>query len=254
MQDRYVADKGDFGKYGLLRAVCGPAPPLRLGVAWYRVPNESNTNDGKFTGYLEPSPRNLADYRACDPPLYDALQGIIRAGDRRVAAIRERSILPDTAAYHETPLTFEGLPTSDRAGRMGHRRQWTDGALSATADSDLVFLDPDNGLEAGTRAFQNKGPKYVYYEEIAPYVARGQSLIVYHHTSRQGTAREQVERRLAEIEERLTPQVAPHALLYHRGSSRAYFVIPAAAHGRLIRKRVESFLRGPWSRHFELID
>lgn len=39
MQDRYVGDIGDFGKYGLLRALC--AHDLSLGVVWYLVPDES---------------------------------------------------------------------------------------------------------------------------------------------------------------------------------------------------------------------
>src|ERR1700684_4163658 len=40
MQDRYVGDVGDFGKFGLLRALCGESHPLplKLGVVWYRFP------------------------------------------------------------------------------------------------------------------------------------------------------------------------------------------------------------------------
>ena len=37
MQDRYFGDVGDFGKYGLLRALSGTYPgaaPLRLGIVW----------------------------------------------------------------------------------------------------------------------------------------------------------------------------------------------------------------------------
>ena len=39
MQDCYVGDIGDFGKYGLLRSLCGGddyGPALRLGVLWYK--------------------------------------------------------------------------------------------------------------------------------------------------------------------------------------------------------------------------
>ena len=39
MQDRFVGDIGDFGKYGLLRALRGIHPPadpcLNLGLVWY---------------------------------------------------------------------------------------------------------------------------------------------------------------------------------------------------------------------------
>jgi hypothetical protein len=41
VQDRYVGDIGDFGKYGLLIALCGH--DLSLGVVWHLVPNEGAT-------------------------------------------------------------------------------------------------------------------------------------------------------------------------------------------------------------------
>ena len=45
MQDQYVGDIGDFGKYGLLRHLTGmrgdaaPEDALRLGVVWYLFPD-----------------------------------------------------------------------------------------------------------------------------------------------------------------------------------------------------------------------
>ena len=48
MQDRYVGDVGDFGKYGLLRALCGG--DLTLGVVWYLYPDEEANNDGDDIG------------------------------------------------------------------------------------------------------------------------------------------------------------------------------------------------------------
>ncbi len=49
MQDRYVGDVGDFGKYGLLRALSGPFKSeavLSLGMVWYLVPDQGNGGDG----------------------------------------------------------------------------------------------------------------------------------------------------------------------------------------------------------------
>ena len=48
VQDRYVGDVGDFGKYGLLRALCGG--DLTLGVVWYLYPDEEANNDGDDIG------------------------------------------------------------------------------------------------------------------------------------------------------------------------------------------------------------
>lgn len=46
MQDRYTGDIGDYGKLGLLR--CLAASGLRVGVNWYRTPDEDHNEDGKF--------------------------------------------------------------------------------------------------------------------------------------------------------------------------------------------------------------
>ena len=61
MQNRYVGDLGDFGKYGLLRALCVPGdalggPELSLGIVWYLVPDETRTGDGNFSGTWSPQP------------------------------------------------------------------------------------------------------------------------------------------------------------------------------------------------------
>lgn len=51
MQDKYVGDVGDFGKYGLLRALFSNSP-FKLGVNWCLVEKEDKKNDGKHTAYL----------------------------------------------------------------------------------------------------------------------------------------------------------------------------------------------------------
>ena len=68
LENRYVGDVGDFGKYGLLKALCLPSKVpggcnLSLGVVWYLVPDESK--DGKLTGYLKDSSNNRRLYRIC---------------------------------------------------------------------------------------------------------------------------------------------------------------------------------------------
>ena len=60
MQDRYAGDVGDFVKLGLLRAL---SPERRLGVAWYRFPDEDHNGDGRHISYLEQSDR----FGALDP-------------------------------------------------------------------------------------------------------------------------------------------------------------------------------------------
>jgi hypothetical protein len=55
MQNRYVGDVGDYGKYALLRGLCDPdaRPAVRLGVVWCLFPDETFNNDGKHISYLK---------------------------------------------------------------------------------------------------------------------------------------------------------------------------------------------------------
>ena len=84
MQNKYVGDIGDFGKYGLLRALTGhqttsaSEPHLTLGVVWYLFPNETTTADGKFIGYLRRTAANDTKFRDCDRPLYDTLRCLVK--------------------------------------------------------------------------------------------------------------------------------------------------------------------------------
>src|SRR5881628_3576408 len=80
MQDRYVADVGDFGKYGLLRVLCNTTghesgPRLRLGVVWYlfdsKEERKRKPGDGRKTGYAKQS--HKARFRRRDEKLYDVL-------------------------------------------------------------------------------------------------------------------------------------------------------------------------------------
>ena len=115
----------------------------------------------------------------------------------------------------------------------------------------MVFLDPDNGLEVKVAPHEPRGPKYAFFDELAPFAERGQSLIVYHHIGRHGSAAHQIRSRFVQIEECLG--LTSFALLYHRGSARAFFLIPVDKHRDAIKSKVDNFLDSPWRRHFELV-
>ena len=89
-------------------------------------------------------------------------------------------------------LAGRALPTGPaaHAERKSHREHWFRAALDATAEADLVFLDPDNGLEVGISRSASKGPKYVFLDDLESFVTRGQSLVVYQHIGRDAPARD----------------------------------------------------------------
>lgn len=256
MQNRYTGDVGDFGKYGLLRALClpegGRGPALRLGVVWYLTSDESHNSDGRHIGYLEPTPKNAKAFRVCDPSLYDTLAEIVRGGARNVSAIRQRRVLPDDTVFYERLLDLSDHAVHPRpASRMHARQEWVQGAVEATQSCDVVFVDPDNGIGTTVQASSRLGAKYVLLEELVPYLDRGQTLVIYHHLNRSAAAETQVSQRLAELEDRLTPQVGVMALRYRRGSARVFFVLSKEPQvTRLLEMRLDQMSDGPWREHF----
>jgi len=253
MQDQYTGDIGDFGKYGLLRAICAETG-LRLGVVWYLSAADKPT-DGRLVEYLGPPHRPL--FRDCDPRLYDALGEVVRDSRRSVATIRERGILPRGTVFFEKLLTFNDLPgigVQAREARLARRQAWLTEAHEATRDCDLVFVDPDNGLEVqSAKSHSRKGPKYVFFSELEGYVDRHQSVIVYQHVDHTAPAHNQIVLRLAELEERLSPSTKPFALHYHRGTARAFLVVPSSAHAAALFYSAQRFVATPWRRHFDLV-
>lgn len=252
MQDRYVGDVGDFGKYGLLRALCARhglrGDALSLGVIWYLVPDEESTNDGTHTGYLRQSERNLRDYRACDPDLYDGLGAIVSAGTRNVASVQESNILPRETSFYGSMLSFEKRSLTQE--RRSVRSRWLAGAIESVTRCELVFVDPDNGLQVGVGPLEGRGPKYVFFDELRPYCERRQSLVIYHHIGRRGSTTHQVQQRLGHIRDRLGREA--FGLVFHRGSARVFFVAPAEHHRQALMEKARRFVEGPWGTHFDL--
>ena len=261
MQNRYAGDVGDFGKYGLLRYLTGQresALPIRLGVVWYLYPDESHNADGKYTGYLAESPLNNARYRACDPDLYDSLRQLVDSNSRSVAAVQRSKILPADTLYYEPSLSFPpGMP---RAQRAAARASWIEGAREATADADVVFVDPDNsvsdpanGVSASIDPLRKTGPKYVFIEDLRQFFNRGQSLIIYHHLGRRGKAVEQIARVAESLKASLHLPRKPISLRYRRGSARAYFIVPQRNLETAFECRLASLMESSWNSHFELV-
>jgi len=188
MQDKYVGDIGDFGKYALLQSLAKRDVPL--GIVWYLTNDAGSKGDGAFIQYLS-SPSEAGGLGSCDAQLFSVLCKIVHRHDRRVARIKELAIFPQTTEFFEERLDFKDVPAQDRCDR---RKRWLQSALRHVEGAALVFLDPDNGLSLNERIRCRKnGPKYVFLDETLQFLSRGQSLIIYcHQDRRKGGLAEQV--------------------------------------------------------------
>lgn len=252
MQDRYTGDIGDCGKFGLLRTLVREIQEIvsNLGVIWYLVPDETGTTEGNLTAYLDDSA-----YEALDEDLRGVLKGIVTSGNRSVGRIETSHILPPDTVFYGNPLDYGGVTgpsPRDVSFRKQWRRQWLQGALRATEDCDLVFLDPDNGI-ASQKVFphQVRARKYAFLEELRRIIEREQSLIVIHHPWRVGSVDTQVARWLKKFQVELSVE-NPLCLRLRAGVGRLFFVLPAGRLRTALAEATQRFVEGNWGRLFSL--
>jgi hypothetical protein len=250
VQDRYFGDIGDFGKFGLLRNIVASDSGLRLGVLWYRVPDEDN-HDGRHIEYLKSTPDSCRLYRNCDPILYELLRQLVSKDSRSVALVQQHRLLAADTLYHSEPLSYCDV---SRQARIELRARWLASAYDTVAGADVVFVDPDNGLETDRDRYSPKGPKFVYYDDLISLAGAGKSLIIYQHACRKGCFEDQIRRRLGEFRKHFGTEHGKYAALrFPRISPRVFLFVLAKAHRRQIQSRLGKFVNGPWGQHFELV-
>lgn len=239
MQHRYVGDVGDFAKYSLLRTLAECESELQLGVLWYLFPDESHNGDGRHVSYL-----NEPGFQARDPELHAQLKDLVVSGKRSIAAIEEGNIL-NRAKFFSEGVAVNGPP----GVRLSHRREWFANGLKALGNCDLVFFDPDNGIETSSlKKSDYRAGKYVFWDEIADFWSAGASLVIYNHLNRTAPAAIQTSRLLAAFSDRLPNIGFSTPLLFRRGSCRHLWVIAQPRHSDILRARIISFLGRGWHR------
>ena len=251
MQDRYSGDIGDFAKFAVLRGLF-TKDRFHLGLVWYLTSQQGDpAGDGRHTRYLERSPRNDTLYRACDPPLFDSLARLVESGTRSVSQYPSLAVLPEDTVYVDTPLLFG--PTELQHDRIQRRTRWLRDAIDKTAECDAVMFDPDNGLEVKSAGrYTKRGPKYVFFDELAKYVQRDQTIVIYQHAIRSGTLDQQVSTRLKQLRDRLNLTAEPFGLVWRSVSPRAFLVAPTARHHDKLVQRATELLNGPLGQHATL--
>ena len=254
MQNRYFGDVGDYGKYGLLRKLCGltsDGPQLSLGVVWYLVPDEGHNDDGKHVSYLS----DLA-YRSCDPGLFDGLKLLLNDGQRSVSKIQQSTLLPGETTFFDTFLSYDGMPVAgiaNKQARLYKRQDWLSDALNAVENRDIVFLDPDNGFQVkSVKRHADKGVKYVFWDEAEQFSDENRTLVIYHHLNRTMKSRDQITVKIEEYRSNLPRGDTVIPLLFKRGSHRVFFIVPSRTHSSLISNRLRDMKASDWAPHIEL--
>lgn len=162
MKHQYFGDINDYRKYGLLRIL---AQELRICVCWMLTPDDGRP-DGNIRSYLN------AKTDPHDPELFQSLKTF--AHRRHVAHIEGSTLITGANYFGElVPQDIEA------------RKDYFIRLKSLSAKSDLVFLDPDNGIEVRSCPKDRRNsPKYIYWDELAEICGQGKSLLVYQHFPR----------------------------------------------------------------------
>jgi hypothetical protein len=147
-------------------------------VNWYLTPDEKHNSDGKHISYLHK--RNYIGY---DDELFYILKDIVDNDRRNVFSVQKSVILPRNTVYYDSILDLTGEP--DYLKRCILRQSWHISAMNKLKNCEIVFLDPNNGLQVKSVPLTGqKGNKYIGLDELKDYYKLGKSIIFYNHRER----------------------------------------------------------------------
>lgn len=228
MKNQYVGDIGDYGKYSLLRAFINAG--VKIGINWYLTEND-DSNDGKFTDYL----KNKDVYRRYDPELFDVIKKIASKKNKSVMDIQDSGILPGTMFYSDM-LNPVGTPSD----RRNTRERWFEESIHELEDTDLIFMDPDNGLLEDNNASKRGAEKYVLPDEVEQYFNAGHNIVYYCHKGRRNMYQWFDHKSFMF---NMIPEAKPVVLTYHKGSQRSYIFLIHDKDFEKYRSIIDKFTR-----------
>jgi hypothetical protein len=166
--------------------------------------------------------------------------------------VEKSSLLPNTCFYSD--LLFH----SDWKRRITHRTSWHDNSLITLSPAQVIFYDPDNGLEIpSVKATQKHGGKHALLEEVKKQYEEGKSLVVYNHGPlwfKKG----ELEPYVGKIRNKITKSLGESAtiacLQWVTTAKRFYFWIIQPEHKEPLDNSIKILTGGLWAKHFRLID
>ena len=210
MKNQYFGDLYDYIKYGLLRQLSRRGK-LSTAVCWMLTENDER-RDGHRVSYLH----KPEEWRSFDPPVFDCLrEAVLSRKERNTRALEESGLLDDTIFY--TPLLGEGLD---------ERRTYFDEFLSFSKERDIVFFDPDNGLEVKSVKYGRKGSsRYLFMREVSRTVSAGHTVLVYQHMPHRPR-----EPFINHVASRLMRETDLESVFVFHSTRIAFFLVPQINH------------------------
>ncbi len=226
MQNKYVADVGDYVKYALLRRIL-KVEGGQLGVAWYLYPDEAN-GDGGHTEYLYGPASN--SWQRLDPILFKKLKALVDGNQRCVGAIeQDGEMFGENARFFSEELSLPQSLSANKPqeynARVKWRRAWFNRLTASLDGCNVIFADPNNGLfhsdhyRYGTTEHWKSMP----LAEVEQLAGNGRTVVMYHHHTRKESFDTEIRRWLRTLGRKSV------AVRSGAWSSRAFFVVNPSA-------------------------
>ena len=201
---------------------------------------------GNLTDYLRRNGHNGARFKGCDPHLWKTLGELGSNDNRYVRSVQESGILPGDTLYCDKVLHYPA--DSSRQDRQCVRNAWFQGVREVTACADVVYVDPDIGIERRDHRYRKDGPSHAYIGELRQLWECKKSLVIY-----QSERSNNLPDLRANLMCGLNLNGPPMALRFCTIAPRWFIVIPQPRHQNLIRHRINLLLASPWHQngHFE---
>ena len=203
MQNKYVADIGDFGKFQLFRYLLNdiqsPLAGKLLSQIWFMHKGEGEANnDGRHIDYF-------SRVEGSDIYLENALLDILSTNNREVIEFEKRNLLENTRYfYDEVPKT------------LTERHSWLQDALAFSNQCHIIAVEPDNGMalkcQREERRFMHltleehhtqkpTSHKYIFSDEVGQFyrLPHVEICIVYQHLNRCFSHDEQIQTLLTDL-------------------------------------------------------
>ena len=174
MKNQYVGDINDYRKYGLIKIISNVFNEKTLFV-WMLTKDDNNKNDGNFIKYLDIPQK----YRQYNTTLFDELKIIVENKTKNDNI--ENILLVENSRFFKKYKSFNKILNDKKE----YRDKYFNDVYKLSKNYDLIFFDPDNGIEIKTCKRGNKNSsKYIFWEEAEKFYNMGKSILIYQHYPR----------------------------------------------------------------------
>jgi hypothetical protein len=170
MKNQYYGDINDYRKYGLLRQF-QKTFNFKIGIIWMLTEDDTTKNDGNKIRYLKEKKKEDYKWEHLDPELFNKLKNRVDAHERDVKYASVDGLISSAKYFPEKLNTNIDL-----------RHKYFSEAFDFLNDSDLIFFDPDMGLQIQSVGKGNKDSEmYLYMDEFEKGYDPQKEYLIYQH-------------------------------------------------------------------------